>query len=61
MTRLRGLLLMLVLVGPADGPELERWRAHAERAGVSDRVEIPGHVQHDEYERGNAGESGVRA
>jgi glycosyltransferase involved in cell wall biosynthesis len=41
----------LVLAGPADEPEQERWRRHAEEAGVSEQVEIPGHVDFAEYER----------
>lgn len=40
----------LVLAGPAEGPEGERWRAHAEAAGVGDRVEITGHVGHERFE-----------
>jgi glycosyltransferase involved in cell wall biosynthesis len=41
----------LVLVGPADGTEGERWRSYAEQAGVGGAVEITGHVGHEEYER----------
>jgi glycosyltransferase involved in cell wall biosynthesis len=40
----------LVLAGPAEGSEGERWRRHAEAAGVGDKVRITGHLEHDEYE-----------
>jgi glycosyltransferase involved in cell wall biosynthesis len=41
----------LCLAGPAVPGERERWRAHARNAGVADRVDIPGFVAVDEYER----------
>jgi glycosyltransferase involved in cell wall biosynthesis len=40
----------LVLAGPADGGEHERWRAHAAAAGIGDRVEITGHLPFEQYE-----------
>lgn len=40
----------LVLAGPADHGEDERWRTHAAAVGVGHAVEITGHVPHDEYE-----------
>src|SRR5262249_9308842 len=40
----------LILAGPADGDEGERWRRYAEEAGVGDRVEITGHLEYLEYE-----------
>jgi glycosyltransferase involved in cell wall biosynthesis len=41
----------LILAGPADAPELERWRRYAADAGVGSQVQIPGFVEPDDYKR----------
>jgi glycosyltransferase involved in cell wall biosynthesis len=41
----------LVLAGPADPAELDRWTRYADEAGVGEQVEIPGFVEDAGYER----------
>jgi glycosyltransferase involved in cell wall biosynthesis len=41
----------LVLAGPAEVHERERWLRHAADAGVADQVEIPGYLDYENYER----------
>jgi glycosyltransferase involved in cell wall biosynthesis len=41
----------LCLAGPAYPGAIDHWRGHARDAGIEDRVDIPGFLDADEYER----------